>query len=257
MAKIIAVAIQKGGVGKTTTTVNLSVALAEKGKRVLVVDMDPQANTTSGLGISKGEGNTLYSLLLCDKKIDNCIVDVELEKVSLIPSNMELADAEIELSIFENSPLILKAAQEEIEGMYDYVVIDCPPAICRLTVNAFAAADSVLIPVQCEYYAIEGLALLKHTMDVVKERLNPNLEIEGLLLTMYDSRNRLNHEVIEDIKEHFSDRMFETIIPRNIRVAEAPSHGMSIFRYAPIAPGAEAYRRLADELIRREKKQGV
>ncbi len=252
MAKIIAVALQKGGVGKTTTTVNLSAALAEKGKRVLVVDLDPQANTTSGLGINKNEViNTTYSLLL-GEEIDECILSVKSEKVDLIPSEDPLAGAVIELSGHDNESMILKAALDQIDNRYDYILIDCPPAISLFTINAFTAAESVIIPVQCEFYALEGLSLLIHSINLIRERRNPILDIEGILLTMYDSRNKLTREAEASIKKLFPGRVFETIIPRNIRVAEAPSHGMSVLKYAPEAPGAEAYRKLADEMIRRE-----
>ncbi len=257
MAKIIAVALQKGGVGKTTTTVNLSAALAEKGKRVLVVDLDPQANTTSGLGIDKKESiNTTYSLFL-GEEIDECILSVKSEKMDLIPSEDPLAGAVIELSGHKNESMILKAALDQIDDRYDYVLIDCPPAISLFTINAFTAAESVIIPVQCEFYALEGLSLLIHSINLIRDRRNPILDIEGILLTMYDPRNKLTHEAEASIKGLFPGRVFETKIPRNIRVAEAPSHGVSVLRYAPDAPGAEAYRRLADELIRKETDHGL
>lgn len=255
MAKTIAVALQKGGVGKTTTTVNLAAALAERGKRVLVVDMDPQANTTSGFGIDKESvSNTVYSLLLSDVQIENCIVDVGTEKISLIPSEDNLAAAEMELSDIDEKNRILKMALVRIKHLYDYILIDCPPAISILTINAFAAADSVLIPMTCEFYAMEGLALLVRAINLIRQRINPILDIEGILLTMYDSRNNLAHEVEEDVKAFFPDKVFETIIPRNIRFAEAPSYGMSVIRYSSGAAGAEAYRRLATELIRKNRQ---
>ena len=255
MAKIIAVALQKGGVGKTTTIVNLSAALAEKGKRVLVVDMDPQANTTSGLGIDKNTcSKTVYTLLIGEDETADCIVNVESEKVDLIPSEDRLAAAEIELSGFGNESTILRTLLELIDDQYDYVLIDCPPSLNILTINAFVAADSVLIPVQCEYYALEGLSLLIESVNLIRQRINPYLDIEGIVLTMYDTRNNLSREVEASIKGYFPDKVYETIIPRNIRVAEAPSYGMSVLRYASDASGAEAYRRLADELIRREKE---
>lgn len=254
MAKIIAVALQKGGVGKTTTTVNLSAALAEKGKRVLVVDMDPQANTTAGLGIDKKSvTNTVYRLLIGEKEVDECILRIEAEKVDLIPSEEPLAAAEIELHMLKNENLILKKALKKINDLYDYVVIDCPPSLNLLTINAFVAAESVLIPIQCEYYALEGLGLLIHSINLIRQRLNPVLDIEGILFTMYDPRNNLTRDVETQIQGYFQEKIFDTIIPRNIRVAEAPSYGMSVLRHAPDAPGAEAYRKLAVEMIKREK----
>ena len=236
MAKIIAVALQKGGVGKTTTTVNLSAALAEKGKRVLVVDMDPQANTTAGLGIDKKSvTNTVYRLLIGEKEVAECILHIEAEKVYLIPSEEPLAAAEIELHMLKNESLILKTALNQINDLYDYVVIDCPPSLNLLTVNAFVAAESVLIPIQCEYYALEGLGLLIHSINLIRQRLNPVLNIEGILLTMYDPRNNLTRDVESQIQGYFHEKVFDTKIPRNIRVAEAPSYGMSILRFAPDA----------------------
>lgn len=254
MAKIIAVALQKGGVGKTTTTVNLSAALAEKGKRVLVVDMDPQANTTAGLGIDKKSvTNTVYRLLIGEKEVDECILHIEAEKVDLIPSEEAFAAAEIELVEVKNESSRLKTVLDQVSDRYDYVLIDCPPSLSLLTVNAFVAARSVLIPIQCEYYALEGLSQLIYSINLVRERLNPVLDIEGILLTMYDSRNNLTHDVEKQIQGYFHEKVFETKIPRNIRVAEAPSYGMSVLRHAPDASGAEAYRRLAEELLMKER----
>lgn len=254
MAKTIVVALQKGGVGKTTTTVNLSAALAEKGKRVLVVDIDPQANTTSGLGVEKNTcDKTAYSMLIGEDEISDCVMNVGSEKVDLIPSEGRLYAAEVELAGFGDESIRLKTVLDQVGEMYDYVLIDCPPSLGLLTVNAFVAADSVLVPVQCEYYALEGLSLLIESINLIRQRINPSLDIEGILLTMYDLRNNLTREVEANIKEFFPDKVFEAIIPRNIRVAEAPSYGMSVLRYATDAPGAKAYRELADELIRREK----
>ena len=254
MGKTISVALQKGGVGKTTTTINLAAALAEKGKKVLVIDIDPQCNTTSGFGLDKeSEENTTYALLLGETSIQQCIKRIDLEKIDLIPSEEEIAAIGIEMLGYEDKELQLKKSIEEIKDKYDYIFIDCPPSLSLLTINAFVASDTVLIPTQCEYYALEGLSLLIHTMNLVRERMNPILDIEGIVFTMYDSRNNLSHEVISSVREFFANKTFNVMIPRNVKLAEAPSHGMSILRYAPEASGAEAYRMLAEEIIGKEE----
>ena len=251
MGRIISIANQKGGVGKSTTAINLSAALAEKGKKVLVVDSDPQGNTTSGLGIDKNEmENTIYDVYLGNDTVSKCIVKTDYENLELLPSNVNFAAAEIELIGVEKKEYILKNEIDYVKGSYDYIIIDCPPSLSLLTVNALAAADTVLVPVQCEYYALEGLSQLIHTINLVKERLNPELEMEGVVFTMYDTRTNLSAQVVENVKENLEERVFDTLIPRNIRLAEAPSYGQPITAYEPKSTGAESYRKLADEIIR-------
>ncbi len=251
MGRIISIANQKGGVGKSTTAINLSAALAEKGKKVLVVDSDPQGNTTSGLGIDKNEmENTIYDVYIGNDTISKCIVKTNYENLDLLPSNVNFAAAEIELIGVEKKEFILKNEIDYVKGSYDYIIIDCPPSLSLLTVNALAAADTVLVPVQCEYYALEGLSQLIHTINLVKERLNPELEMEGVVFTMYDTRTNLSAQVVENVKENLEERVFDTLIPRNIRLAEAPSYGQPITAYEPKSAGAESYRKLADEVIR-------
>ena len=251
MGRIISIANQKGGVGKSTTAINLSAALAEKGKKVLVVDSDPQGNTTSGLGIDKNEmENTIYDVYLGNDTISKCIVKTDYDNLDLLPSNVNFAAAEIELIGVEKKEFILKNEIDYVKGSYDYIIIDCPPSLSLLTVNALASADTVLVPVQCEYYALEGLSQLIHTINLVKERLNPELEMEGVVFTMYDSRTNLSAQVVENVKENLEERVFDTLIPRNIRLAEAPSYGQPITAYDPKSAGAESYRKLADEIIR-------
>ncbi len=251
MGRIISIANQKGGVGKSTTAINLSAALAEKGKKVLVVDSDPQGNTTSGLGIDKNEmENTIYDVYLGNDTISKCIVKTDYENLDLLPSNVNFAAAEIELIGVEKKEFILKNEIDYVKGSYDYIIIDCPPSLSLLTVNALASADTVLVPVQCEYYALEGLSQLIHTINLVKERLNPELEMEGVVFTMYDSRTNLSAQVVENVKDNLEERVFDTLIPRNIRLAEAPSYGQPITAYDPKSAGAESYRKLADEIIR-------
>ena len=253
--RAIAVANQKGGVGKTTTTINLSASLAAKGKRVLVIDMDPQGNTTSGFGVDKNElENTVYELILGECSIQECLLKDVIENVSLIPSNVNLAAAEIELIGVEKKEFILKNEVDWIRDQYDFIVIDCPPSLNMLTVNAMTTADTVLVPIQCEYYALEGLSQLIHTVNLVRERLNPTLDIEGILFTMYDARTNLSMQVVENVKDHLTQRIYKTMIPRNIRLAEAPSYGMPINLYDPKSAGAESYMALADEVIRRKEK---
>lgn len=252
MSRIIAIANQKGGVGKSTTAINLSACLGEMGQKVLVIDMDPQGNTTSGLGIEKEmQENTVYELLLGECKLEECLIDLEFEGVTLIPSNVNLAGAEIELIGVENKEFVLKEQIDSVRDEYDFVVIDCPPSLNMLTINAMTTADTVLVPIQCEYYALEGLSQLMHTIELVQERLNPDLTMEGVVFTMYDARTNLSLQVVENVKSNLNQTIYKTIIPRNVRLAEAPSHGMPINYYDGKSTGAESYRLLAEEVIHR------
>ena len=250
MGKIIAIANQKGGVGKTTTSINLSACMAAKGKKVLVIDMDPQGNTTSGYGIEKNElENTIYELILGDCSIEDCIIKEVIPNISILPSNVNLAAAEIELIGVEKKEYILRNEVDWIKDRFDFIIIDCPPSLNQLTVNAMTTADSVLVPIQCEYYALEGLSQLIHAINLVKERLNPDLEMEGVVFTMYDSRTNLSAQVVENVKSNLNQKIYNTVIPRNIRLAEAPSYGKPINLYEPKSAGAESYMALADEVI--------
>lgn len=253
LERTIAVANQKGGVGKSTTAINLSACLAEKGKKVLTIDMDPQGNTTSGLGVDKNSvDNTLYELLVSQANVEDTVVKDVVENVDLIPSNVNLSGAEIELVGIDNKEYILKEILEKIKDNYDYIIIDCPPSLNMLTINALTAANSVLVPIQCEYYALEGLSQLIHTIDLVKDRLNNQLEIEGVVFTMYDARTNLSLQVVENVKDNLQQNIYKTIIPRNVRLAEAPSYGQPITIYDSKSTGAESYRMLAEEVINRE-----
>ena len=252
MNRAIAIANQKGGFGKSTTAINLSACLAEAGKRVLTIDIDPQGNTTSGLGIDKNEtNNTVYELLLEECEIKDCIIDLEIDNLYLIPSNINLSGAEIELIGVENKEYILKNSIDQVKEEYDFIIIDCPPSLNMLTINAMTTADTVLVPIQCEYYALEGLTQLMHTIDLVQERLNPDLEIEGVVFTMYDARTNLSLQVVENVKENLNQMIYKTIIPRNVRLAEAPSYGLPITLYDSKSAGAESYRLLAEEVLHR------
>ena len=252
MGRVIAISNQKGGVGKTTTAINLSACLAEKGKKTLVIDIDPQGNATSGLGVDKGRvENTSYDLLLGETTIWETIESSVCEGLKVVPSERGLAGAEIELIGRENREYILKEHVDKIRNNYDFIIIDCPPSLNTLTVNAMTTADTVLVPIQCEYYALEGLSELLYTIELVKERLNSKLEIEGVVFTMYDARTCLSLQVVENVKENLHENIYKTIIPRNIRLAEAPSHGLPINLYDSKSAGAEGYRSLADEVIER------
>ena len=256
MSRVIAIANQKGGVGKTTTSINLSACLAEKGKKVLLIDMDSQGNTTSGFGFKKNElDKTVYEVLREEVSIEEAIIPVEecFENLFLIPANRNLAGAEIELVTRENMQHILKKQLEPIKDEYDFIVIDCPPALGMLTVNAMTAADSVLVPIQCEFYALDGLSQLIYTIELIQESLNPDLYIEGVVFTMYDARTNLSLQVVENVKDNLKQTIYKTIIPRNVRLAEAPSYGLPINLYDKRSSGAEAYRMLADEVIENAK----
>ncbi len=251
MAKIIAVTNQKGGVGKTTTAINLSACLAAAGKQVLLVDLDPQGNATSGLGQADHAGSSVYDVLIGSADAKEAILDTGYASLSLMPTAIELAGAEIELVAMENRELLLKTALADVRSAYDYIFIDCPPSLSLLTLNALSAADSVLIPIQCEYYALEGLGQLMNTVKLMRRKLNPDLAIEGILLTMFDARTNLCAQVVQEVRAHFPKEVFETMIPRNVRLSEAPSYGQPIHIYDPRCIGARAYGDLAKEMIER------
>ncbi|SDM06132.1 ParA family protein [Halarsenatibacter silvermanii] len=252
-AYITAVVNQKGGVGKSTTAVNLGAALARKGKKVLIIDIDPQGNATSGLGVDKSElEHSIYELLLGSQQFDTLVQDLDEDNLKLLPSSIDLAGAQIELVSQISRE---KKLAQEIEGKlidYDYALIDCPPSLGLLTLNALSAADDIIIPIQCEYYALEGLGQLLDTVELVQNNLNPSLKIRGVLLTMYDARTNLSSQVSEEVEKFFSDRLYETVIPRNVRLSEAPSFGQSIFAYDPSSRGAKAYSQLAEEVLENE-----
>ena len=272
MGKVLALANQKGGVGKSTTAINLSACLAELGKNVLVIDLDPQGNTSSGFGLEKGrQEHTIYDVISGEASLAEALVSLDqmreemststflglkrkkkakIGNIDIVPANVDLAGAEVELISSEESQGILKEALAEYRDQYDYVMIDCPPSLSILTINALTAADGVLVPIQCEYYALEGLAQLLQTIDLVKDSLNPELQLQGIIFTMYDSRNRLSTEVVENVKENLPGKSYYTMIPRNVRLAEAPSYGQPIILYDPRSTGADAYRRLAKEVVK-------
>lgn len=256
MRRTIAIANQKGGVGKTTTAINLSACLAEKGKKVLAVDMDPQGNMTSGLGVDKDSvENTIYNLIIGESKMEEVLIKDVLENLDIIPTNIDLSGAEIELLDVEEKEYIVRNEIDKIKDNYDFIIIDCPPSLSMLTINAMTTADSVLVPIQCEYYALEGLSQLIHTVELVRDRLNPKLTIEGVVFTMYDARTNLSLQVVENVKDNLEQTIYKTIIPRNIRLAEAPSYGIPINKYDPKSAGAESYLRLADEVIDKENEE--
>ena len=250
MGRIIAIANQKGGVGKTTTAINLSASLASLGKKVLAIEMDPQGNMSSGLGVDKNEvEKTVYDLIIGNIGIEECIYEEVIENLDVLPSNIDLSAAEIELIGVDNKEYILRDEVNKVKEKYDFIIIDCPPALSMLTINAMTTSDSVLVPIQCEYYALEGLSQLIHTIELVQERLNPELEIEGVVFTMYDARTNLSLQVVENVKDNLNQNIYKTIIPRNVRLAEAPSYGMPINLYDPKSKGTESYLLLAEEVI--------
>lgn len=254
MSKVIAVANQKGGVGKTTTAVNLSACLAFKGKSVLLIDLDPQGNTTSGLGIDKsGVTISSYDVLINETPISDCIKSTDLKELSLCPSNMNLAGAELELVNLISRENRLKEAIGEIKDNYDYIFIDCPPSLGLLTINALTASNTVLVPIQCEYYALVGLGQLMNTVKRVQKYLNKELDVEGVVLTMFDARTNLSMQVIDEVRDHFRDKVYRTVIPRNVKLSEAPSYGKPIILYDPKCKGSESYMDLADEVIENGK----
>ena len=255
MAKIVAVANQKGGVGKTTTAVNLAAALAHENMRVLLVDADPQANATSGLGILRGSfRRSLYHILVLDEEIRNVVRNTDIELLSVIPSDKNLIGAEVELIDIEGREFKLQESLRTINDAYDFIIVDCPPALGLLTLNALTASDSLLVPIQCEYYALEGVTELFDTLARIRRSLNPGLTIEGLLLTMYDERTNLSAAVAADLRDFYGDQVFKTVIPRNIKLAEAPSYGKPIITYDPRSKGAESYLQLAKEIMTHDKK---
>jgi chromosome partitioning protein len=250
MSRIIGIANQKGGVGKTTTAINLSACLAEKGKKVMLIDMDPQGNSTSGFGLDKDHlEQTTYELLIGACEVEDCVIKNVIPGLDIMPSNVNLSGAEIELIGIEKKEFILKRKIDPMRDTYDFIIIDCPPSLNMLTINAMTTADSILVPIQCEYYALEGLSQLMHTIMLVKKRLNPYLEIEGVVFTMFDARTNLSLQVVENVKDNLKQNIYKTVIPRNVRLAEAPSHGLPITLYDSKSTGAEGYRDLAQEVI--------
>ena len=257
MVKIISVANQKGGVGKTTTSVNLASCIAAQKKKVLLIDLDPQGNATSGVGIDKEEApHSVYDVLINETAASEAVIKTEFENLSLLSSGIDLAGGEIELVEMENREYLLKNALSSIKNDFDYIIIDCPPSLGLLTLNAFTASDSIIMPIQCEYYALEGLSQLTATIRKVKKQLNPSIEIEGVLLTMYDVRTNLSMLVAEEVKKYYADKLYKTVIPRNVRLSEAPSYGEPINYYDKSSKGSEMYVKLAKELIKNNKKWG-
>ena len=250
MGKIISVANQKGGVGKTTTTINLSTMLAKKGKKVLLIDADPQGNATSGVGAEKNVEYSTYDILVSDIDMVQAVEKTIIKNLLVCPSNINLAGAEVELVSMMSREQRLKEKLEEVKDKFDYILIDCPPSLGLITLNAFTASDSVLIPVQCEYYALEGLGQLINTINLVKKHLNKHLEVEGALLTMYDARTNLSNQVVKEVKKYFGEKVYKTVIPRNVRLSEAPSYGMPITEYDPRSKGAKSYEKFTKEFLK-------
>ena len=250
MGKIISVANQKGGVGKTTTTVNLSTILAKRGKNILLIDADPQGNATSGLGVTKEVELSFYDVLIGETEIEETLQDTIIKNLKICPSNISLAGAEVQLVPMMSREQRLKTKLDKVKDKYDYILIDCPPSLGLITLNAFTASDSVLIPIQCEYFALEVLGQLLNTVNLVKKHLNKNLDIEGALLTMYDARTNLSNQVVKEVKKYFENKVYKTVIPRNVRLSEAPSYGMPITVYDPKSKGAKAYEKFAKELLK-------
>ena len=253
MGKVVSIANQKGGVGKTTTAVNLSALLAKKGKNVLLIDTDPQGNATSGVGVEKTVSFSVYDVLVDDVEIENTVQMTEMKNLEVCPSNINLAGAEVQLVSQQSREYKLKEKVDKIKDKYDYIIIDCPPSLGLITLNAFTASDSVLIPVQCEYYALEGLGQLINTINIVKKKLNKSLKIEGALLTMYDARTNLSNQVVKEVKNYFEDRVYKTVIPRNVKLSEAPSYGMPICMYDHRSKGSRCYDKFAKEFIKRNE----
>lgn len=250
MGKIVSVANQKGGVGKTTTTINLCTILAKKGKKVLLIDADPQGNATSGLGVEKDVELSIYDVLVNDTEIEETLQETNIKNLKVCPSNMNLAGAEVELVSMMSREQRLKEKLENVKDKFDYILIDCPPSLGLITLNSFTASDSVLIPVQCEYYALEGLGQLLNTVNLVKKHLNKSIQVEGALLTMYDIRTNLSNQVVKEVKRYFDNKVYKTVIPRNVRLSEAPSYGMPITEYDPHSKGAKSYMKFAKEFLK-------
>ena len=257
MGKVISIANQKGGVGKSTTAINLAACLAEKKQNILLIDLDPQSNTTSGYGIEKESiKNSVYDLIMGECSIEDAILNMEYPKMDIISSVPDLAGAEIELLEFEDKEFRLKNSLDTIKSNYDYIFIDCPPSLSMITINGLAASDAILIPMQAEYYAMEGLALLINTIEMIRENINPALDIQGILFTMYDGRTKLSQEIVENVKTNLNVKIYNTVIPRNVRLAEAPSYGVPINLYDKKSKGAKAYISLAEEFLEMEGNNG-
>ncbi len=254
MGRVISVANQKGGVGKTTTSINISTILAKKGKRVLLIDADPQGNATSGIGIEKKTDKSIYDVIIEETKLEEVVIDTQVKNLKICPSNINLAGAEVELVSMMSREYRLKERIDEDRENYDYIIIDCPPSLGLITLNAFTASDTVLIPVQCEYYALEGLEQLMNTVNLVKKHLNKELELEGAVLTMYDARTNLSNQVVKEVKNYFEDKVYKTVIPRNVRLSEAPSFGMPISIYDPKSKGAKCYEKLVKEILKKNEE---
>ena len=257
MGKIISFSNQKGGVGKTTTCVNMAAYLAQAGKKVLLVDLDPQGNATTGLGFSKGAlKKSVYNVIIEDEAVKDNVLETELERLYLLPANIDLAGAEVDLVYKKNRDKVLRAALTPVKDAFDYILIDCPPSLGLLTINALTAADSAIIPIQSEYYALEGLSQLMNTISLVRQHLNKSLKVEGVVLTMYDGRSLISKQIAAEIKKYFSKKLYEIVIPRNIRLSEAPSHGKPILLHDPKCMGARAYAALTEEFLKKTEGKG-